>query len=187
MHSFVTWHGGVPAEAQRLEDFEAREHAAIWVRRILGKGIVQGYAAGYQLGECWWTLIFERTSRYTPYPEGAERWHLEAYDHNGRSWIGNYYYWPAQDRWRHVFFARAGDDYGRHGVPAPVRQSGQRLTPQNSLWRRPAPSVATPALSTTDNLAQPTMRPLFPNADSDDLNAGAALVLRVPNRNSWIV
>jgi hypothetical protein len=117
MASFVDWHGQVPPEAKLLEDFEAREHAASWIRRNIGTGIVHSNVTGYQLGDCWWTLFSEHAeSRYPP-PVGAERWHIEAYDHNGQSWIGNYYYWPAENRWRHVFYQRYGEDYGRYHGP----------------------------------------------------------------------
>lgn len=113
MESFVAWHGEVPSEAKRIDDAAASEHAAAWVRRNLGLGITHSYIIGYEKGACWWTLFFERTNVYQPYPAGAERWHIEGYDHSGKSWIANYYFWPAENRWRHVFFATAGEDYGR--------------------------------------------------------------------------
>ena len=114
IQSFIAWHGEVPSEASRIDDAAAREHAASWIRRIIGDGVVHSYVIGYQMGERWWTLFFESTTNYQPYPGGAQRWHIEAYDYNGRSWIGNYYYWPHKNRWRHVFYERYGDDYGRH-------------------------------------------------------------------------
>ena len=114
MQSFVAWYGEVPTEATRIEDFEARQDAASWIRRNIGVGIVHGYVIGYKLDNRWWTLFFEHTyGSYTP-PEGAERWHIEAYDYNGKSWIGNYYYWPAENRWRHVSYERYGENYSRH-------------------------------------------------------------------------
>lgn len=127
LRTFVAWHGEIPSEANRIDDAEAREHAATWIRRNLGDGVAGAYVIGYRLGERWWTLFFERTSIYQPYPEGAERWHIEAYDHNGRSWIGNYYYWPAENRWRHVFYRLHGDDYGRYS------QAGEVLGPAGSV------------------------------------------------------
>lgn len=123
MESFIAWHGAVPPDARRIDEAEAREYAASWVRRNLGEGIAHGYVIGYEKEASWWTLFFERTSVYQPYPEGAERWHVEAYDHNGRSWVGNYYFWAAESRWRHVFFATLGEDYGR---AAGVRPRGDK-------------------------------------------------------------
>jgi hypothetical protein len=117
MESFIAWHGEVPPEAKRLEDFEARAHAASWIRRLIGKGIACSYVIGCQLGERWWTFCFERSERAEyPIPEGAERWCVEAYKHDGQSWSENYYYWPAGRRWRHVRHAEFGKDFGRHGA-----------------------------------------------------------------------
>ena len=124
MESFIAWHGEIPVEAKRIDDAAATEHAATWIRRTIGHGVVHGYIIGYQAGPRWWTLFFERTTLYQPYPEGAERWHIEAYDHMGKSWIGNYYFWPAEKRWRHVFFATAGEDYGRASDSAVNRARG---------------------------------------------------------------
>lgn len=123
MESFVAWHGEVPPEAKRIDEATATEHAAAWVRRNIGLGAAHGYIIGYEKGACWWTLFFERTSAYRPYPVGAERWHIEAYDYRGESWVGNYYFWPAENRWRHVFFATAGEDYGRAKTRAARRAS----------------------------------------------------------------
>jgi hypothetical protein len=121
LRTFVAWNGEVPPEASRIDDAEAREHAATWIRRNLGDGVAGAYVIGYRLGERWWTLFFERTSDiYQPYPEGAERWHIEAYDDNGKSWVNNYYYWPAENRWRHVFYRLRGDDFGRYPTETPV-------------------------------------------------------------------
>ncbi len=100
MQSFVGWHGEIPQEARRLEDHEARSHAAPWLRHHLGRGIVHSYVIGYQLGEHWWTLFFERALSATT--DGAERWWVEAYDCNGKSWSGNYYYLLTENRWRSV-------------------------------------------------------------------------------------
>jgi hypothetical protein len=122
LRAFVGWHGEIPPEAKRIDDAEARFHAATWIRRNLGDGVAGAYVIGYKSGPRWWTLFFERTNIYQPYPEGAERWHIEAFDHNGRSWIGNYYHWPSENRWRHVFYELHGDDYGRH--PRPGEDSG---------------------------------------------------------------
>jgi hypothetical protein len=54
MHAFVQWRGEVPPEAKRLEDFEAREHTATWLRFNIGEGIAAGYVIGFQCGEAWW-------------------------------------------------------------------------------------------------------------------------------------
>jgi hypothetical protein len=101
MQSFIAWHGEVPPEAKRLEDFEARTHGAPWIRRLIGKGLACSYVVGYALGQRWWTLCFERKKRHDSVtPEGAEDWCIEAYDHTGNSWTGHYHFWPAEDRWR---------------------------------------------------------------------------------------
>jgi hypothetical protein len=115
MQSFVRWHGEIPREAKRLQDYEARQHAAPWIRHHIGDGIVHGHSIGYGLGERWWTLFFERVE--IGVRDGAERWHVEAYDHKGRSWTGHYLYWPGLSRWLHVLFQLRGHDYGRHGTP----------------------------------------------------------------------
>jgi hypothetical protein len=40
MQSFVEWRCEVPLNAKRLEDFDARKHAATWIRHNIGKGVV---------------------------------------------------------------------------------------------------------------------------------------------------
>jgi hypothetical protein len=133
LRAFVAWHGEIPPDARRIDDGDARTHAATWVRRNIGDGVAGAYVIGFESGKHhWWTLFFERTTTYQPYPEGAERWHIEAYDDLGESWIGNYYYWPAEHRWRHVYYHLHGDDYGRHpriasdGDPGdPCERSGE--------------------------------------------------------------
>jgi hypothetical protein len=97
MQSFVGWLGEIPQEARRLEDHEARNHAAPWLRHHLGRGIVHSYVAGYELGERWWTLFFERTLNRAS--DGAEQWWIEAYDCHGKSSSGSYYYLPVENRW----------------------------------------------------------------------------------------
>jgi hypothetical protein len=117
MESFVAWHGHVPTEAKCLDDLEARTHGAPWIRRLIGKGLACSYVIGYALGQQWWTLCFEReTGDDNPTPEGAESWRIEAYDHDGISWTGQYYYWPAEDRWRHALYQFYGENYGRHPI-----------------------------------------------------------------------
>jgi hypothetical protein len=113
--SFVAWHGEVPPEAKRVQDFEAREHAAMWIRRNIGKGVAGAHVIGYESGSSWWSLFFDRVDTFAP--RGAEVWHVESYSHSGRSWSGRFYYWPAENRWRHVLYQRNGDDYGRHRAP----------------------------------------------------------------------
>jgi hypothetical protein len=118
MESFIAWNGEVPPEAKRLEDSDARTHAAPWIRRLIGKGLACTYVIGYALGQCWWTLCFEREKRHeNVIPEGAESWRIEAYDHNGISWTSNYYYWPDENRWRHALYQSHGEHYGRHHGP----------------------------------------------------------------------
>jgi hypothetical protein len=111
MLAFVAWHGEVPCSAHRIEDHEARKHAATWIRRNVGERAVS-YIIAYALGDRWWTLFFDRVDSLAP--EGAERWHVESYNHDGRSWAGDYYYWPATSRWRHVLHLYHGEGYGRH-------------------------------------------------------------------------
>ena len=115
MLSFIAWHGEIPAGATRIEGYRAREHAASWIRQHIGVGIVHSYVIGYEAGDCWWTLFFERTDRLAP--DDAEVWHVEAYNYAGKSWSGRYYHWLRTNRWRHVFFVQAGDNYGRHPQP----------------------------------------------------------------------
>jgi hypothetical protein len=115
MQSFVQWHGEIPREAKILKDYEARHHAVPWIRHHIGEGIVHSQAIGYQLDERWWTLFFERVEGSVH--DSPERWHVEAYDHKGKSWTGHYLYWRDQDRWRHALFELHGHDYGRHGLP----------------------------------------------------------------------
>jgi len=111
MLSFVAWHGEIPAEATRLDEFSARAHAAPWIRRTIGRGVASNDVIGYELAGRWWTLFFERDA--TSAPEGAEAWWVEAYNHDGKGWANRYCYWPAEHRWRHALHAQHGDDYGR--------------------------------------------------------------------------
>jgi hypothetical protein len=115
MQSFVQWHGEIPREAKRLEDYQARQHAVPWIRHHIGDGIVYGHSIGYELDQRWWTLLFERVEGSIH--DGAERWHVEAYNHQGKSWTGHYLHWPEQSRWLHVLFELRGHDYGRYLTP----------------------------------------------------------------------
>jgi hypothetical protein len=74
------------------------DHAVPWLRRHLGRGIIHSYVIGYQLGERWWTLFFDRA--FSTPTEGAEHWRVEAYDCNGKSWSGNYYYLLTENQWQ---------------------------------------------------------------------------------------
>jgi hypothetical protein len=98
LESFVAWRGEVPPEATRVEDFEARPHVATWVQRHIGNGIAAAYVIGFQHADAWWTYFFDRIDdEHTP--QDAERWHVEAYDSQCRSWSEDFRYWPPQARW----------------------------------------------------------------------------------------
>ena len=112
MQSFVRWHGQLPRDAKPIEDFQAREHAAAWIRRNVGDGVGGTYVIGYVLRDCWWTLFFDRVDAIAR--EGVEAWKVESYGHDGRSWSGRFYYWPDLVRWRHVFHDAGGGDCGRY-------------------------------------------------------------------------
>ena len=98
MRSFVKWYGEVPAEARPIEDSDAQEHAAAWIRRNIGVGIAFAYVIGFQSGTCWWTLFFDRSDRAAP--AQAERWKVESYSNAARSWTGEFDYWPGSKFWR---------------------------------------------------------------------------------------
>lgn len=102
MQSFVQWRGEVPPEACRIEDFDARRHAAPWLRLNIGRGIAGAYVIGFQCGEAWWSYFFERIERPAA-PDGGERWRIEAYHSHGRSWIDDFVRWPLEDRWARAF------------------------------------------------------------------------------------
>lgn len=99
MQSFTGWRGEVPPEAKRLEDFEARGHAAPWVRLNIGKGIACAYVIGFQHGKAWWTYFFERIDKDNA-PGAPERWRIEAYNSQGRSWTDDFLCWPLEHRWK---------------------------------------------------------------------------------------
>jgi hypothetical protein len=98
MRFFVQWRGEVPPEAKRIEDFEARQHTAAWLRFNLGEGIARSYVIGFECGEAWWTYFFERIHGDDA-PNGAERWVVEAYDSEGGSWTNEYLWWPSENGW----------------------------------------------------------------------------------------
>jgi len=111
---------GVPFPGEALllaaAAWSAARHQSIVLVILFGfLGSVAGADIGYALGQCWWTFCFEREkSDESVIPEGAESWRIEAYDHNGISWASNYYYWPAENRWRHALYQSHGENYGRH-------------------------------------------------------------------------
>jgi hypothetical protein len=111
MQSFVQWRGEVPPEAKRLEDFEARGHTAPWVRFNIGEGIVASYVVGFQHGDGWWTYFFERIEREDA-PGGAERWRIEAYNSQGRSWTDDFLCWPLEHRWSRALPTSASGSIG---------------------------------------------------------------------------
>jgi hypothetical protein len=90
MESFVTAFGDVPPQARRLDDSEARQHGATWIRRLLGKGIACQYVIAYQQGERWWTFCFEREPEPAVETEDDALWVIEAYDSTGRSWCDTF-------------------------------------------------------------------------------------------------
>ena len=106
MESFVTFAGEVPPAARRLADFEAHQHGAPWVRRVLGKGICS-FVIGYTLADRWWTYCFERLTppavsapdRLAPPSNEVEVWSIEAYDSSGSSWTETYRYDSVDDHW----------------------------------------------------------------------------------------
>jgi hypothetical protein len=106
MESFAAQIGEVPLKARRLADFEAQEHRAQWVRRVLGQGICS-YVIGYTFDDRWWTYCFERVlasaSPYSAEPaptsDEEELWSIEAYDSSGHSWTETYCYDTVTGRW----------------------------------------------------------------------------------------
>ena len=108
MESFVASCGVVPADAHRLEDFEARRHAATWIQRLIGAGISCHQVIGYALGNGWWTFCFDRHAELEPDAE-TEIWRVEAYDSIGRGWRDTFTYSIPTEQWRlHVPASRAG-------------------------------------------------------------------------------
>jgi hypothetical protein len=111
MQSFVAWRGEVPSAAERLEDFDARKHAATWIRHNIGKGVAGAYVIGYALEARWWSYFFERVEACAP--DGAEVWSIEAYNHEGKSWLDRFHYWPGVTRWCYEMpLVHAGAHYG---------------------------------------------------------------------------
>jgi hypothetical protein len=99
MESFVALFGRLPAGAQRLQDFECREHVASWLRRLLGKGIAGNYVIAYVRGDEWWTFCFDRQTSPADLPDTDEPWLIEAYDSSGQSWSDIFHYVSDSGRW----------------------------------------------------------------------------------------
>jgi len=112
--SFIAWHGEVPREAKQLDEPEARERATAWIRAQYTEHFqLHGHVIAYQLGERWWTVLFERSDPGGA-PKDAENWWIEAFAHNDLHWAGNYFYWPIENRWRSCLHEFRGANYGRH-------------------------------------------------------------------------
>jgi hypothetical protein len=111
MRSFVAWYGEVPPGAARLEDADARCHAAGWIRRTLGKGVAGSYVIGFEAEDGqWWTLFFDRDVSHVV---GWEVWVVEAYAFDGTSWTNSFVYLPDEDRWLHATNPEPDGDSGR--------------------------------------------------------------------------
>jgi hypothetical protein len=102
MENFVDSSGVVPIGARRLFDYEARSHAAPWLRRLLGRGVACDYVIGYACGQSWWTFCFDRRPELESDAEEAEVWKIEAYDSIGRGWTDTFKFWSESDRWQLV-------------------------------------------------------------------------------------
>lgn len=100
MESFVASCGTIPPDALRLQDFDARRHAATWIRRLLGKGIACHYVIGYALGNSWWTFCFDRQPELETHGSDIEVWRVEAYDSGGRGWSDTFQYSGETGQWR---------------------------------------------------------------------------------------
>ena len=131
MQSFVEWRGEVPLSAKRVEDFDARQHAATWIRHNLGKGVAGAYVIGYAVQARWWSYFFERVE--TCAPEGAEVWSIEAYNHEGKSWLGRFYFWADFTRWRPVPLQDPRKNDGRSDT---ARQTPSERVTIDPPWHR---------------------------------------------------
>lgn len=98
--AFVRWHGEIPPDAHRITDDEAAMHSASWVRRNLGVGTVSAYVIGFELGDSWWTLFFDRM-REASATSIVEVWKIDSYNNRGPSWERRFWYWP-DGRWQQV-------------------------------------------------------------------------------------
>ena len=102
MENFVDSSGVVPIGARRLFDYEARSHAAPWLRRLLGRGVACNYVIGYAYGQSWWTFCFDRRPELESADEDAQVWKIEAYDSIGRGWADTFKFWSDSGRWQLV-------------------------------------------------------------------------------------
>lgn len=98
MELFVRQFGALPESAQRLRDWEAREHRAFWIRRLLGKGI-GSYVIAYGHGDEWWTWCFERHLEGLAPGCNLEEWRVERYESSGASGIASFYFNVALESW----------------------------------------------------------------------------------------
>jgi hypothetical protein len=107
MEDFVACFGGVPRGARKLEDYEAKQHANIWIQRLVGEGVICNYVIGYHLDERWWTFCFDRRED-APVESEDELWIVEAYDSRGGSWRDGFLYSPGPGTWRRAPAHRLG-------------------------------------------------------------------------------
>jgi hypothetical protein len=113
--SFIAWQGEVPAEARPVPESEARERAVRWRREVFAaeaRQKAQGHLFAYELRERWWIVWFQRM--HEDVTKDLEDWWIETYAHDGNDWASVYFYWPAEDRWRHFLHESRGENYGRH-------------------------------------------------------------------------
>ncbi len=99
LESFVAQFGKLPDCARRLADYEARQHGASWIRRLLGKGVACSYVIGYAHHNQWWTWCFDKRVENSEAPNDVEVWSVEAYDSRGESWTDVFRYNIADGRW----------------------------------------------------------------------------------------
>jgi hypothetical protein len=126
MASFVVWQAEVPSEAKPIPDWAARAHVSPWIRRHIGKGIVQSYVVGYTLHGRWWTYFFDRVRRTDV--AGPQSWRVEAYNNHGPSWSNMFLFWPSEARWRHSPYFARGDNFGRRVIATSGQTSRAILT-----------------------------------------------------------
>ncbi len=99
MQRFVSQLGNLPLGARRLHDFEARQHGAQWVQRLVGKGVACSYVIGYQHADCWWTWFFDRRSADSS-PAHCEVWVVESYESTGLGSSHTYCFIPHSGSWK---------------------------------------------------------------------------------------
>ena len=99
MQRFITQFGNLPSGARPLHDFDARQHGAKWVQRLLGKGVACSYVIGYQHADRWWTWFFERRSANSNAAH-CEVWIVESYDSSGGGSSHAYCFLPRSGFWK---------------------------------------------------------------------------------------